>query len=55
MIKLLILLLVPSFLAAQEAAPTYKLTPGGWTFMLIAWIGIVVWNVLCFSKILKNK
>ncbi|MGL5721118.1 MAG: hypothetical protein ACRCY4_01770 [Brevinema sp.] len=68
MIKLFILLLVPVLASAQEAAevveevaevietaPSYQLTPGGWAFMIIAWISIVVWNVLCFRKILGNK
>ena len=55
MVRFLVLLLIPTLLSAQEAAPEYKLSPGGWAFMLIAWISIVTWNVLCFRKILKNK
>ncbi|MGL5254097.1 MAG: hypothetical protein ACRC9L_03680 [Brevinema sp.] len=55
MVRLLLLLIIPSLLSAQEASTTYELTPGGWVFMLIAWVGIVVWNILCFRKILRNK
>lgn len=50
-IYLWIILLAPGALFAQD----YRLTPAGVSFMAAAWASIIIWNLVCFGKILKNR
>ncbi|MGL4676234.1 MAG: hypothetical protein ACRCWI_01025 [Brevinema sp.] len=51
---LLITLLIPNFSFSQEN-PTYEITGAGMFFMIFAWSAIIIWNTVCFTKILSKK
>ncbi|MGL5956615.1 MAG: hypothetical protein ACRC0X_08495 [Brevinema sp.] len=47
-------LLIPNFSFAQEN-PVYEITGAGMFFMIFAWTAIIIWNAVCFTKILSKK
>ncbi|MGL4394377.1 MAG: hypothetical protein ACRCS8_04045 [Brevinema sp.] len=52
---LLLLLASPMVLFAQTAeAPQYKMTLGGWFFLIVSWTLILTANIVFFSRILKK-
>ena len=51
---LALLFLVPMFTFAQDES-AYKLNAGGMFFMISAWSVILIWNAVCFTKIISKK
>lgn len=50
-----LIFLLPSFVFSQDTDKEYVLTPGGLFFMIFSWTAIIIWNIICFKKILENK
>lgn len=57
MIKITTILtfLLPIISFTQETSPTYKLNGIGMFFMIFSWSAIIIWNAVCFTKILSKK
>ena len=51
---LALLFLVPMIIFAQDES-AYKLNSSGMFFMISAWSVILIWNAVCFTKILSKK
>lgn len=47
--------LLPNLVFSQNSDQQYVLTSSGWFFMIFSWVSIIVWNIICFKKILENK
>lgn len=50
-----LIFLLPNFVFSQDADQQYMLTSGGLFFMIFSWVAIIMWNIICFKKILENK
>lgn len=50
-----LMFLLPNFIFSQSADKQYVLNPGGLFFMIFSWIAIILWNIVCFKKILENR
>lgn len=54
-ILLSVSIILPILSFAQENEPSYTLTPAGLLFLISAWLFIIVWNIICLSKLLKDN